>query len=124
LKNRQKHNTYLPPDQEAKFRDYAEKSGRVGDLEDYDLRGYYAAVQGRMENGHLPDTYKKPNHPTFSSESQYNGAEGLFGGSWVPTPVDGVNVYQAQPTNTYPNLEGYFREVEPSSILIKKRKSK
>jgi hypothetical protein len=23
------------------------------------------------ENGHWPDTFKKPNHPTFSVESQY-----------------------------------------------------
>lgn len=39
---------------------------------DYDLQGYWLNNNGfPMNDGHLPDTYKKPWHPTFSVESQY-----------------------------------------------------
>ena len=39
--------------------------------EDYDLRGAFADGTERDSIGHLPDTYKKPSHPTFSDESAY-----------------------------------------------------
>lgn len=40
---------------------------------DYDLQGYWLNnnKQFPLMDQHLPDTYKKPNHPTFSIESQY-----------------------------------------------------
>ncbi len=35
------------------------------------------------ENGHWPDTFKKPNHPTFSVESQYaKGPDAAKAGRW------------------------------------------
>lgn len=56
---------------------------------DYDMPGYYMSG-GWLDppgTGHFPDTFKKPNHPTFSNESVYhmtpNGQGGLnLGGSW------------------------------------------
>lgn len=41
--------------------------------QDYDFRGaYQAAILDKYNsNSHFPDTFKKPNHPTFSNESIY-----------------------------------------------------
>lgn len=41
---------------------------------DYDLRGFYKQygnLTPTATNGHLTDSYKKPNHPTFSVGSNY-----------------------------------------------------
>lgn len=119
----EKHNTYLPPEDEIAFQKWA--GNRIGDTQDYDLRGYYAAVQGRVPVGdaHLPDTYKKPNHPTFSNESQYHGtATGAFGGQWYPTP--GGYAFETGPANNNPELGRYFQEVEPDVVLVQKRSAK
>lgn len=119
-----KHNTYLSPDQEIEFKKWAGK--RIADTEDYDLRGYYSRMANRKPIGdaHLPDTYKKPNHPTFSDESQYHGAGGSFGGHWTPSPVEGKDSFHASQTNKYPDLEGYFQKHEPNAYLIKKKGKK
>lgn len=40
----------------------------------YDLRGYWldkGNLNPEDERGHIGDTYKKPNHPTFSTYSKY-----------------------------------------------------
>jgi hypothetical protein len=37
--------------------------------EDYDLRGAFDAGVLPDASGHWPDTFKRPNHPTFSNES-------------------------------------------------------
>lgn len=50
--------------------------------EDYDLRGYYKETGGETTDGHLPDKYKKPNHPTFSKDSKYY-KEGMWAGEWT-----------------------------------------
>jgi hypothetical protein len=40
---------------------------------DYDLRGAFkAGLTPDKQTGHWPDTFKKPNHPTFSPESIYH----------------------------------------------------
>ena len=49
--------------------------------EDYDLRGYYKETGGEDAEGHLTDKYKKPNHPTFSTESKYY-KKGIWAGKW------------------------------------------
>jgi hypothetical protein len=47
------------------------------------LRGAFKAGLRPSANGHWPDTYKKPNHPTFSVESQYaTGADRAKAGHW------------------------------------------
>jgi hypothetical protein len=49
--------------------------------QDYDLRGYYKDSKGGDAEGHLTDKYKKPNHPTFSTESKYY-KKGMWAGKW------------------------------------------
>lgn len=87
---------------------------------DYDMQGAWLAGVDRAGNGHFPDTYKKPNHPTFSDESRYSGQEGLVGGQWLQDDT-GRWVFVASPTNlefrSPEELQRYFREVEPDSTL-------
>ena len=113
-------NTTLPPQDEAAYKTWAEQSGRAHDTFDYDLRGAWKANAKEAENGHLPDTYKKPNHPTFSTESQYNGTEGMEGGRWVQH--GGKWSYFASPYNltqyTAPELQQYFQREEVGNVLI------
>ena len=48
----------------------------------YDLQGYWKNDRTTDADGHGSDKWKKPNHPKFSNESIYNGAEGFYGGRW------------------------------------------
>jgi hypothetical protein len=87
-------NTKLGPKQEREFQHWLDQTKRKygvdlrGDLTSYDLRGFWAAggkddVAFQRREGHAPDTWKKPNHPTFSTESIYNGAPDAYdGGTW------------------------------------------
>lgn len=87
---------------------------------DYDMRGAWRAGEGQGGNGHFSDRFKKPNHPTFSSESIYNGADGYYGGDWLN--IDGRDVFSPTETNFEMNspewLHRYFAEVEPEAILL------
>jgi hypothetical protein len=59
-------------DDEEEFQRWKSKHAPQDSGHDYDLRGAYkAGVTPDPESGHWPDTFKKPNHPTFSNESQY-----------------------------------------------------
>lgn len=88
-----KYDTKLSPKDEQMFINWAIKNGKVNDAGlpdtyDYDLRGAWKAItsgkmNGQDERGHLGDLYKKPNHPTFSNQSMYNGVDGLNGGQWI-----------------------------------------
>lgn len=49
---------------------------------DYDLQGAFKSGLS-SDGGHFPDTYKKPNHETFSTQSQYSGISGQYGGHWI-----------------------------------------
>ena len=50
---------------------------------DYDLRGAYAAgLQPDSKTGHWDDTYKKPNHPTFSKYSKFAKDFPDLAGDW------------------------------------------
>lgn len=123
-------NTALSPEQEASFLEWANKNNRSGDVADYDLRGYWLNNGLLGANGHLTDQYKKPNHPTFSDQSKYNGAAAPFGtfvgGTWDQTG----NGYSYTPSaemlkNTHPLnwLQGYMNRFEPNVVLnMDKRK--
>lgn len=84
-------NTALAPAQEDSFKTWVTSAGRnpADETVDYDLRGYYAdptisvAEKTAFINrqAHAPDTYKKPNHPTFSVESKYSTPQ-RPGGTW------------------------------------------
>lgn len=121
------YNTQLSPEQETAYQTWAKQQGREKDVFNYDLRGAWLELQkGTMsedERGHLGDKYKKPNHPTFSTESIYNGADGYQGGVWsrngnvdVYTPQHKLTPEQAK------RLQLYFAQNEEGVALNLKDK--
>ena len=121
------YNTQLSPDEESAYQAWAKGQGREKDVFNYDLRGAWKELQsGTMsedERGHLGDKYKKPNHPTFSTESIYNGADGYQGGVWsrngnvdVYTPQHKLTPEQAK------RLQLYFAQNEEGVALNLKDK--
>lgn len=115
-----RYNTTLSPEEEKRFQAWAKANHRERDTYDYDLRGAWKASAQEAENGHLPDTFKKPNHPTFSIESQYNGKDGNLGGRWVEVGKDKW-AYEPSETNlrnmTADEMAAYFQQVEPDVQL-------
>ena len=65
------YDTPLSPPEEIGFQQWKAKNAPHDSGQDYDLRGAYKAGLTPAANGHWADTYKKPNHPTFSDQSQY-----------------------------------------------------
>ena len=119
-----RYNTSLNYEQGQEFRTWVERmsveQGRnvLLDMYDYDLQGAWldgCAYDGR--NGHMPDTYKKPNHPTFSVSSIYAGIDRYRAGTW--TEQDGIWTYQATTSNMYSKDEliEYFEHVEVKARL-------
>jgi len=112
------NNTKLTPEEEARFLKWA--APRMGDLEDYDLRGAWKANAQAASNGHLPDTFKKPNHPTFSQESQYSTPDQM-GGQWLNDGRGGW-VFMASPLNMNNlgamGLLDYFKQREPDAMPV------
>lgn len=121
------YNTALSPDREQAFQAWASKKWAGGGmtlpdvLKNYDMRGFFASGGAQADNGHFPDAFKKPNHPTFSDESIYNGVDGNQGGRWVQDAAGNWVAFEATPTNAkYHNpkeLADYFRRVEPETKL-------
>lgn len=126
---RDQHNTPLPIGAGIGFADWlktlGEKQGRdvSKDAEDYDLQGAFLdALQGD-ERGHFPDTFKKPNHPTFSDESKYHGTMSPMGipyqgGHWAEDGSSFQPSIIQQVLNPDRDLERYFREREPGVTLL------
>ena len=117
-----KFNTELTPEEEAEFQSWAKENNRERDSYDYDIRGAWKELKsGSMsedERGHLGDKYKKPNHPTFSDQSVYNGKDGVAGGTW--SEVDGKTVFtpgRMLSRREAEYLSDYFRSVEPDVKL-------
>jgi len=116
-----RYNTPLTPAEEAQYQAWADKLGKAADTYDYDLRGAWKSGAASDPRGHLPDTFKKPNHPTFSDQSQYHGADGHQGGTWA----GGGNApftFTPGPTNLQmmspAALQRYFQEREPDVQLV------
>jgi hypothetical protein len=114
------YNTRLSEDEEAAFEAWRSRlPKRLQALSDYDLRGAWRADARAAANGHLPDTWKKPNHPTFSRESIYS-TPSAPGGSWEGN--DAAWVYFASPANLKYRpakaLADYFRANEPTSSVV------
>jgi len=83
-----KYDTKLNPAQEAKYKLAANMAKRTKDTVDYDLRGAWLKDPKSIGgNGHLTDEFKKPNHPTFSTDSKYSTPDNM-GGSWVAGKKD------------------------------------
>jgi hypothetical protein len=118
--------TQLTPEQEQGYQSWkAALPDRLQYDGNYDLRGAYLSNATEAANGHLPDTYKLQNHPTFSDESQYNSKE-TPGGHWAQLAApdaanpEGLWAFKATDFNLKqnPNLPDYFRQVEPTSTLV------
>lgn len=121
-----KYETPLTPEEEPKFQEWKAKNAPNDTGADYDLRGAFKAdITPDPERGHLPDTFKKPNHPTFSDQSQYHGMDDNVGGTWGN--VDGQDTFTPGATNlknhTPEELGNYFKEVEPNAKLLLPRDS-
>lgn len=75
--------TPLSPQGEAAFQIWKARNAPRDSGWDYDLRGAFAAgVTPDAQTGHWPDTYKKPNHPTFSDQSKWAKDYPDKAGSW------------------------------------------
>jgi hypothetical protein len=108
------------PDYSAMARNMRSMSG--DENYDYDMDAWRRANPGvQMGPGqHYPDTYKKPNHPTFSDQSMYHGQGGAEGGHWDTNP-DGTWTFTPGRTNlenfSADALRDYFQRVEPGNTL-------
>lgn len=111
-----------------KFKDWTQAQSTAtgrdvsSDLYDYDMRGWWQQNQdASLDGAHLTDIFKKPNHPTFSTQSQYHGADGHQGGEWAPQP-DGTYSFKPGSTNMMMHgpdaLTDYFKQVEPGNRLL------
>lgn len=92
------------------------------DHPDYDMEGFLRDNPGFVAGPgqHYPDTYKLPNHPTFSNESKYHGKDGAEGGQWEKNK-DGTWTFTPGRTNlehhTPQELKDYFDRIEPGNKL-------
>lgn len=90
---------------------------------DYDLRGAYdSGAKPDMERGHFPDTYKLPNHPTFSTGSKYSTPK-QTGGEW--SQANGKDTYEPstwmeKDLPRMAQLAQYMKQVEPNAVLIRR----
>lgn len=118
------YDTQLTPEEQA---DYSTKYSPE-DSNDYDMQGYYKDnpdVGPNTDGAHYPDTYKKPNHPTFSDESKYHGMNGNEGGTWGKAGDE--DTFTPGPTNVKTHgllgLIDYFDNREPDVRLMMPRSS-
>jgi len=79
------YNTKLDLGEELKFQEWKAQNAPKDSGYDYDLRGAYkAGLTKDIATGHWKDAFKKPNHPTFSDQSQYAvGDQRGRAGHWV-----------------------------------------
>lgn len=126
----QLYNTSLSPVEEQQYQlwvDALAKSkgwDKSGVDYDYDMRGYWNKYKdnftGDSKTGHFTDEFKKPNHPTFSNQSIYSGANGNEGGSWL-RDKDGRWTFVPSSTNLKMHsvdfLNNYFSRVEPGNDI-------
>jgi hypothetical protein len=72
VKNYDFLNTKLDPYKEKEFQEWKKAYAPRDTGTDYDLRGaFQSGLKPDSKTGHWPDTFKKPNHPTFSDESLF-----------------------------------------------------
>lgn len=131
---KQRYNTELNAKDEAAYADWIKaqtaklKRDVSKDEIDYDMRGAWKEGAAQSENGHFPDTYKKPNHPTFSEESKYHGVEdenGIKheGGRWILDKDGNPVAFKQSSTNQthWPEwaIKDYLDKVEPGVKLHK-----
>lgn len=82
------------------------KGIKVDEDNTYDYEGYFNdnpekawRMLEKDAKEHFPDTYKTPNHPTYSDESRYSMPPNIEGGHWYDKPFDYQRWdYQLSPT--------------------------
>lgn len=124
-------NTLLTDKEEEQFQQWLAESPMRDlsrDLGDYDLRGFWRNARKDADvfasgKGHAPDTYKKPNHVTFSDESIYSGTPSPFGGVWEGGKWVLENQFQPSEsmlkhTHPLPYYQNVFEQAEPKSKLL------
>lgn len=89
---------------------------------DYDYAAFQASGMEQADNGHYPDTFKLPNHMTFSEESMYHGQDGEEGGRWVHTDREnGRWSFTPGASNfkyhSLQEMQDYFKKYEPGNVL-------
>jgi len=113
-------NTALNTEQKAAYDKWAAATGRTKDVENYDLQGYFLKYGAQRGGGHLTDEFKKPNHPTFSTESIYNGTNGMTGGEWQQMPDRMWHFYPSEHNMKLHGVNGlssYFQKEEKGAVL-------
>lgn len=75
--------TPLTPQEEMQFQQWKQRFAPHDSGFDYDYRGAFrAGLTPDPISAHWPDTFKKPNHPTFSNESMYAPLRPDLAGRW------------------------------------------
>lgn len=117
------YNTPLSDSEEKEFQSWATSTFNNNvnqQLGNYDLRGAWKAIKAGdvkfSENGHLPDKYKKPNHPTFSNDSQYSRHDG---GEWKENNKKWTFTPSKRTIDLYgvDGLKNYFNQYEKDAVL-------
>jgi len=119
-----------------KYRSNLAKRDISRDEDNYDLKSYYDSLKynpgeaGKYDpkttEAHLPDTYKKPNHPTFSKDSIYSIPSIQEGGKWTP---DSQGKWSFKPSDLNlqnkpaEQMQEYFDESDPTANLDLSEKS-
>lgn len=120
-------NTEVPKERKADYDKWMKQlPENLRNTSDYDLPAAFLSG-AKPEGGHLTDRFKKPNHMTFSTESQYSGRGGQIGGRWEQGP-DKTWTFYASPTNlkyhSARELQDYFQKYEPGNKLVLPKEKK
>ena len=92
---------------QSKYPDIEMDNTKAGyDYVRYFNDNYDDAIRQLSELRHFPDTYKLPNHPTFSNESIYSRSP-MMGGSWINDSTFSPSIINRQ---QYPNI---YKEDRP-----------
>lgn len=110
--------TKLNPTEETEYQKWKTKNAPNDTESDYDLKGAFKAGLNPAENGHFPDTYKLPSHPTFSDESKYSTKD-TSGGHWEKTK-EGWNFTPSATNLKYHSreeIQDYLNHSDPTVTL-------
>lgn len=101
------YDTKLSPQEEAQFQAWKNQYAPQDSGADYDLRGAFkAGLTPDPKTNHWPDTFKKPNHETFSNESKYAQipyAAASKAGSWNGEQFTPAQAPQTQQASSNPS---------------------
>jgi len=115
--------THLNPTQETQFQQWKSVNAPKDSGSDYDLRGAFLAdVTPDPVRHHMTDTFKMPNHPTFSTGSQYSTPQHM-GGEWGQ--INGKDTYEPskwmeKDPDRMKQLGEYMKQAEPNAVLIRR----